>query len=214
MKKAWSIIWYKEIDSTNLEAERCLESLDNLSVLAAICQTAGKGQGDHKWHSEGGENLTFTIVLKYSPERSLAAASQACVSQALALSIKDFLRLRHNVKADIKLPNDIWVNDKKICGLLISHKVRGGKLLASILGVGLNVNQKTFPSNLPNPTSLALEKQALEGHTVENFDLDSELSGLLGFFEEKLDMMFSEQGRSDLASRFTSEATEKPEHLR
>ena len=57
----------------------------------------------------------------------------------------------------MKPPNDIWVEDRKICGILIEHSVRGEKINWSIIGIGLNVNQKEFPSDLPNPTSMALE---------------------------------------------------------
>ena len=163
MKSNFDIIWLDSIDSTNDEVKRRISDLDNLSVLSTLSQTKGRGQGDHIWISEPGSNLLFSIVLKYSssadsvqsPLLSVQAHDQIVISQITALSVVDLLAA-HEIEAKIKWPNDIYVGDKKICGILIEHSVRGNWLTSSIIGIGLNVNQRNFDVNLPDPISMVL----------------------------------------------------------
>ena len=157
MAKKHDIIWLDSIDSTNDEARRRICDLDNLSVLSAVEQTAGHGQRGNTWSAKAGENLTFSIVLKYgfgaTPE--IRALDQSVISEVTALSVVDLLAA-HGIEAKIKWPNDIYAGDRKICGILIEHSVRDGLLSSSIIGIGLNVNQRNFDVNLPNPTSMVL----------------------------------------------------------
>jgi BirA family biotin operon repressor/biotin-[acetyl-CoA-carboxylase] ligase len=162
MTKNNDIIWLTEVDSTNKYVKSNIDSLDNLSVVSALSQTAGRGQGDHTWQSEPGQNLLFSILLK---EPDVAPNCQKAISDAVAESMVKLLE-KHGIEAWIKPPNDIWVRDKKICGILIEHALRSGRISWSILGVGLNVNQTVFPSDLPNPTSMALENQGGNLETI------------------------------------------------
>ena len=157
MAKKHDIIWLDSIDSTNEEARRRTSALDNLSVLSALSQTAGRGQRGNTWSAKPGENLTFSIVLKYGPGATpeIRAWDQSVISEITALSVVDFLGA-HGIGTKIKWPNDIYAGDRKICGILIEHSVRNGLLSSSIIGIGLNVNQRNFDVNLPNPTSMAL----------------------------------------------------------
>ena len=154
MKNNPDIIWLDVAESSNDEARRAIDSLDNLSVVAVRCQTSGRGQGTHTWESAPGENLTFSVVLK---EPGIFPNEQIAISQITALAVVRFLAL-HGIDAKIKLPNDIYVGDRKICGILIENTLCAGKIKWSIVGIGINVNQTTFPSSLPNPTSILLEK--------------------------------------------------------
>ena len=164
MTKRYDIMWFESIDSTNSEAKRRISDIDNLSVLSALSQSEGRGQKGNKWSSVPGENLTFSIVLKFGAEvmnKSLvsfqiAAKKQFVLTEITSLSVVEFLS-RHGIKAQIKWPNDIYVADRKICGILIENSLRGEHLSSSIIGIGLNVNQRNFDVNLPNPTSIALE---------------------------------------------------------
>ena len=157
MKNKHDIIWLEEVDSTNEEARRRISDIDNLSVVSAVRQTAGRGQRGNRWQSADGENLTFSIVLKFGADQleSMAASGQFVISEVAALSVVDFLA-RHDIEAKIKWPNDIYVGDKKICGILIENALKGNCLSHSIVGIGLNVNQTVFDPSLPNPTSMAL----------------------------------------------------------
>ena len=85
----------------------------------------------------------------------LRAGDQFAVSEIAALAVVDLLA-SHDIQAQIKWPNDIYVADRKICGILIENSVRDGFMSSSIIGIGLNVNQTDFDPLLPNPTSMAL----------------------------------------------------------
>ena len=155
MKNVNDIIWLDNVDSTNEEAKRRFHICDNLSVLSAISQTSGRGQKGNVWISETGQNLTFSIILKLSDERTrrIQAYDQFAVSEIAALAVSDYLNSL-DIPAMVKWPNDIYVKDKKICGILIENMIRGEWLSGSIIGIGLNVNQDTFDPSLPNPTSM------------------------------------------------------------
>lgn len=169
MTNKHDIIWLEEVDSTNKYVREHISELDNLSVVAALKQTAGKGQGDHKWHSEPEQNLLFSIVLK---DPDIHASEQVKISDTTAESIVDLLHA-HGIEAWIKPPNDIWVNKKKICGILIEHSLIGSRISWTIIGIGLNVNQTIFPSDLPNPTSMSLENKGadIKALLVEYMDI-------------------------------------------
>jgi BirA family biotin operon repressor/biotin-[acetyl-CoA-carboxylase] ligase len=94
----------------------------------------------------------FSIVLK-SPV--LMAEDHFALNEIAALSVSEFLST-YGIKAQIKWPNDIYVDEKKICGILIENSFRGKSISSSIIGIGLNINQRNFNVNLPNPTSMVL----------------------------------------------------------
>ena len=146
------IIWLASTDSTNEEAKRRISDIDNLSVVSALEQTSGRGQRGNQWYSAPGQNLLFSIVLK-SP--SLIAKNHFALNEMAALSVTDFLSA-YGIKAEIKWPNDIYVGEKKICGILIENSFLGNAISSSIIGIGLNINQRNFNVSLPNPTSLVL----------------------------------------------------------
>ena len=146
MKSKHKIIWLNEVDSTNEEAKRHISVIDNLSVLTALSQTAGRGQRGNSWLSAPGENLTFSIVLKHEPK--VKAYDQFVISEIVSLSVVDFLS-SYGISARIKWPNDIYVGDRKISGILIEHSVTGDSLSSSVVGIGLNINQRNF--NVTNP---------------------------------------------------------------
>jgi len=157
MEKLTDIRWLDTVESTNDEARRLIGGLDNLSVIAARCQTAGRGQGDHKWHSHPGENLTFSVVLKFGEGalEPLEAKDIILITEAVTLALRQYLHDK-GVETRIKWPNDIYAGDRKICGILIENILHGPEVSASIVGIGLNLNQTEFPSDLPNPVSLSL----------------------------------------------------------
>ncbi|MBQ6068438.1 MAG: biotin--[Bacteroidales bacterium] len=151
------IEYFDTLPSTNQYCELLnLEETEEFTVVAAFAQTAGIGQRGNHWEAEPGKNLTFSIVLKPT---WLPIVDQYQLTKAVSLGITDYLRpliAEGNRRVHIKWPNDIYVDDKKICGILITHHIAGGKVSASVVGIGLNVNQIDFPSWVPNPTSLCL----------------------------------------------------------
>lgn len=142
------------VDSTNdyalklIEKGACEEGL----VVLADEQKAGKGHAENSWESEKGKNLTFSLVLK---PFFIEPANQLLITQIVSVAILKFLqRFLPAELVKIKWPNDIYVQDKKIAGILIQNTIRGPKLDYSIVGIGLNVNQKVFFSDAPNPVSV------------------------------------------------------------
>lgn len=186
MKSNYDIIWLNSVDSTNDEAKRRIPELDNLAVLSAVSQTKGHGQRSNTWLSEPGKNLLMSIVLKYAPHGestsdSLAvqAYDQQVISQITSLALVDLLAA-HEIEAKIKWPNDIYVGNKKICGILIENTVLGKWMTSSIIGIGLNVNQRSFDAKLPNPTSMVLCSDGNE----EDFNIEDMLDEFMGIFIE------------------------------
>lgn len=146
-------IWeFPELSSTNDEAARRADELPDRAVIVADKQARGRGQGGNQWESEAGKNITMTVVFR---PRGLPAGDQFAISMAVALGACDFVARRVE-GCTVKWPNDVYVDDRKIAGILIEHVVMGNALSLSLCGVGLNVNQTRFASDAPNPVSLAL----------------------------------------------------------
>ena len=211
MAKKHDIIWLDTVDSTNDEARRRISDLDNLSVLSALEQTAGRGQRGNRWAARAGENLTFTIVLKYGPGALplVRAIDQFTISEITALTVVDLLAA-HGIEAKIKWPNDIYVGNKKICGILIEHSVREGMLSSSIIGIGLNVNQTEFDPSLPNPTSMLLQNTAtpFETHEILKEYMDifctyiDRYMNITGGMSRLRRLYLSQMWRKDVPARF------------
>ena len=135
--------------STNDDARD--EKYHEGDVVWADFQTAGRGQRGHEWHSRKGENLTFSVVLEPT---FVPIAEQFSVSEVVALSLVDMLS-EYDIEAKIKWTNDIYVDDRKLVGILIEHSLSSATLRRTIIGIGINVNQTEFDPSLPNPVSMA-----------------------------------------------------------
>ena len=129
-------------------------------VVVAEFQTAGKGCGTNSWESERGKNLTFSMLIH--PEE-IPANEQFYITEVASVALCETLEHYLSDKVEIKLPNDIYVGDKKICGMLIENRLQGSTIKDSIIGIGLNVNQREFLSDAPNPVSL----HQLLGHETD-----------------------------------------------
>ncbi len=140
----------EETLSTNDDAKStCYHHSD---VIVAERQTKGRGQRGNSWLSGEGLNLTFSVVLE---PHFLAPREQFLISEAVALSLVEALR-EFGIESQIKWTNDIYVGDCKIAGVLIENSLSESSVKRSIVGIGLNVNQKEFSASLLNPTSMVL----------------------------------------------------------
>lgn len=137
--------------------------------LRAIAQSAGRGQRGNSWESAPGQNLTFSLMLR---PQHIPAARAFTVSMAVAVAIADTLAGEMILPVQVKWPNDIYVGDRKICGILIENSLCGARIDSCVAGIGINVNQTRFVSDAPNPTSMALE-------TGRSFVLESVLSKVI-----------------------------------
>ena len=169
------IVKLDKTDSTNTWIAQHEEELDKTSLVYCKEQTAGRGQRGNSWESEPGKNITASIV--FHPE-NFPAEKQFLISEAIALAIVEFLREK-GVEAKVKWPNDIYVGDKKICGILVEHVVVGRNITRTIAGFGININQKLFKSNAPNPVSLIMI-------TGEQYDIDEEIEALASLLDSKI----------------------------
>lgn len=121
------------------------------TVVYTDRQTAGRGQRGNSWESEPFKNVTMSILLR---PKNVAPNQQFWLSEISALAVERVLS-KYIGNVSIKWPNDIYYKDFKICGMLIEHSLSGGKINYTIPGIGINVNQRVFLSDAPNPISLA-----------------------------------------------------------
>ncbi len=150
-----NIIRFPSVRSTSNELKSFSEkeSLPNFTILITDDQTSGKGQVGNTWESEAGKNLTFSVLLY---PKNVAILSQFILSKMVSVAIVQALEYEID-GIEIKWPNDIYIGEKKICGILIENSIMGATLNQTIIGVGININQKVFRSDAPNPTSLVIE---------------------------------------------------------
>ena len=141
-----------ETESTLLCARRYAEETEReFTLVTADYQTAGRGQRGNSWESERGQNLLLALVARPA---FLPAAAQFRLSQTIALAVADTVA-RYTDDVAVKWPNDVYVGDRKICGMLIENSLKGQQMHTSTIGIGLNVNETAFPEYLPNPVSMA-----------------------------------------------------------
>lgn len=187
------ILHLEEVDSTNGWLMREADSLEAPLLVSAHTQTAGRGQRGNHWESEPGKNLTFSVL--YRPYH-FPAIAQFAISEAVALAIVDFLK-SEKIEAMVKWANDIYVEDRKICGILIQHVLIGSEISYTVIGAGINVNQLRFVSDAPNPMSMA----QLTGHS---YDLDSLEKKVSTCLEKRLAETTTVKGRGTLHDEFLS----------
>jgi BirA family transcriptional regulator, biotin operon repressor / biotin---[acetyl-CoA-carboxylase] ligase len=180
-----SIVILDMIDSTNSYGINLLKNqkVEEGTVIISSFQSKGRGNAQNIWESEKGKNLTFSIILY--PE-FLELSNQFIISKAISLGIVDFLKLYID-NVCIKWPNDIYVSDKKIAGILIENFIRDSKFEKTIVGIGINMNQLIFKSDAPNPVSL-------KNITGTNYDLNECLQLVLDLIDNRYQMLKSYDG--------------------
>jgi BirA family biotin operon repressor/biotin-[acetyl-CoA-carboxylase] ligase len=174
-----NLIFYEILTSTNTEASMLLKNNDMKegTVIYTDFQTSGKGQQGNRWISEKGKNLLISIILYPG---SVKPEEQFLISMTVSLGICDFID-RHFAGCKIKWPNDIYVKDDKIAGILIENSIMGNTIESTVAGIGLNINQEKFPAGTGNPVSL-------KNITGKEYQRDSCLKDLLS----DLDMRYKQ----------------------
>jgi BirA family biotin operon repressor/biotin-[acetyl-CoA-carboxylase] ligase len=170
-------LFYENIPSTNLKVSQLLASgnIENGMAVHAAFQSNGKGQQAKFWHSEEGQNLLVSYGVKHDalPVDKLFYLN-AFVSLALVEVLQDYI----DETFAIKWPNDIYVSHSKIAGILIENVLAGHNIKTSVIGIGLNVNQRNFPVQIPNPASMV----HYTGKTLELLPLLDQISGRLSTY--------------------------------
>ncbi len=144
-------IHIEKVDSTNRWLHDYVPAEDEeMTVVTTDYQTSGRGQADNHWESEAHKNLLCSVL--FHPDH-IPASRQFLLSMAVALAVSKTLE-HYTDGINIKWPNDIYWNDRKICGILIENRLSGQRVKDTIAGIGININQRTFHSDAPNPVSL------------------------------------------------------------
>lgn len=162
-----NIFVFDEIDSTNNYAKQLIaDKVVEGTVVLAHYQQTGRGQQGNFWESEAKKNLLFSLIVY---PRFLEAGKQFYLSKIASLALLKVVSSRLK-DARIKWPNDLYVGEKKIAGMLIEPAIKGACIDSTVIGIGLNVNQEVFLSDAPNPVSM----KNLKGESVEREMLLSE----------------------------------------
>lgn len=168
------------VDSTNSYASEMLRQMKPVegTIIYTFEQYKGRGQRGNSWYSEPNKNIALSLILhptfmKIDEQFLLTKIVSLAVSDLMAELIKN-----SDAKVKIKWPNDIYINDKKIAGILIENTVVEKHIQNSVIGIGINVNQTNFNSDSGIPVSLKLL-------TGTEFDLKQLISKLCGFLEAR-----------------------------
>lgn len=191
----YSLVELDEVDSTNaylLNLYRTQQVTSELMTVSAQYQLKGRGQRSSQgWESNRGENLLFSFVIN---PRGVAIKDQFIISQMVALAVEEEL----NTFADgfkIKWPNDIYWHDNKIAGILIETELIGSIFDVAVIGIGLNLNQKEFKGDAPNPISLVQI-------TDKSIRQDEILNHILMRFKTYYDDYISRQDNTVISQRY------------
>lgn len=155
-----------QVDSTNSYLRRRLSEepdLEEYTVVTATDQTAGRGQPGHRWDATAGQNLTMTLLL-HPAELMEDHGTLFDLNILTALAVRHALQreLPQGLEVKVKWPNDLLVDGRKICGILIENTFSSSHLEASVVGIGVNVLQEHFGEGYPTPpTSIAIEQRRL-----------------------------------------------------
>jgi BirA family biotin operon repressor/biotin-[acetyl-CoA-carboxylase] ligase len=171
------ILEFEKLESTQKKAKEIAKKAEPWTVIVAKEQTGGYGRKGNFWYSPKG-GLYFSVILpktKIEDLQILTILAAFCVAR--------ILKENFNFEPFIKLPNDVYVNGKKICGILTENIIFGKEVRNSIIGIGLNTNIEKFPKDLENiATSIKIEL----GKEVDNREL---LEKILEELKEKLEII-------------------------
>ena len=157
-------MYIDETDSTNSLMQRLLRGEEqeyaaclkaDVPLIYTTYQTAGRGQTGNGWESERGKNLLLSYLLR-EPEVNISEMFLLNVIAAVVAhrTIAEWLSFEQRPMLSIKWPNDIYIGNRKIAGILVENSLSGTKIQHSIAGIGINVNQEQWVSGAPNPVSI------------------------------------------------------------
>ncbi len=203
--KETSLLCFDIIDSTNEEAARKAKADAKSGLwIVADAQSQGKGRRGRSWESPAGNNIFMSLLLRpfFLPDKA------SMVTLVMALSVAQAIREATGLPAEIKWPNDIVINKKKAVGILTEMSVKEGFIEYVICGIGINVNQQTFPEEISETaTSLYLES----GRETDRADL---VLRVMERLEENYKTFCQKQNMSDLLTAYHELLINKDAHVR
>lgn len=158
-----SLLYFEELKSTNTYLKQLSrEEISHGLICITNNQTQGRGQYEKNWESQPGKNLTFTIALKPNQSNRFHI-----ITLAFARCMVEELAAMTELETCIKWPNDIYIADKKVGGLLTESVFSGNKIDRVLVGIGLNINQENFPDKLQNKATSLFQLTGKE-HSKEH----------------------------------------------
>lgn len=171
-----NIEYFEEIDSTQEEAKRNIKKYDNGTIIIADKQIKGKGTHGRIWYTNL-DNIAMTIIIKPKLKVKQLEGFTTSIAKNIQMAIKDL----YNIDLEIKLPNDLLLNDKKICGILTEITTIKEEVKEIFIGIGFNVNEKNFPIEvLKIATSLSKE-------TNKNYDREDIICKIIENLEKEIE---------------------------
>ncbi|HAR64437.1 MAG: biotin--[acetyl-CoA-carboxylase] ligase [Candidatus Margulisiibacteriota bacterium] len=151
-------IFFDSINSTNDYAKENINIFEHGSIIRTAHQTAGRGQRGKQWISCDGENIFMTIILKPEYRGKIEKAYIEKIILFSAKAVQKVIKDSYGLDARIQMPNDIYIKDKKIAGVLVEAITQGNVLKGLVAGIGLNCNTLDLPGNISTTaTSLEIE---------------------------------------------------------
>ncbi len=185
---------FPELDSTNSYATELLKKSKPIegTVISTFRQTLGRGQIGSSWESEPHQNISLSVILypTFLPLREPFA-----LNLAVSLAIRDFVATYIEKSVKVKWPNDIYVENRKVAGILIQNTIGQGAIQSSVIGMGINVHQTRFSAAAPNATSFALE-------TGKSFDLYHLIEDLCRPLEQRYLKLKNSPGHQSLQEEY------------
>ena len=168
---------FDSLESTNTYALELVSKSKPIegTVISTFNQTKGRGQIGSKWNSQANKNITISFILY---PNFLPIQKQFLLNCVASLATQELITKYIQKQVNVKWPNDIYINNGKVAGILIQNTLANKTINAAVIGIGLNVNQSTFSPDLPNPTSLKLESK-------RDYNLNELIDNLCFFLEKR-----------------------------
>lgn len=197
MRTQWAgrnVVYYPETDSTNLRVKQLGdEGAPHGTLVVADMQTAGRGRRGRTWESPAGSSIYMSILLR--PD--LLPGAAPALTLVMACSVAEGIMECEDVKVQIKWPNDVIINGKKLVGILTEMSSQIDYINHVVIGVGINVNMTEFPENIrKTATSLRIET----GHKVKRAPL---IAAVMRRFEENYEIFLRTGDMSGLAEKYS-----------
>ena len=183
----FNLFQYESLSSTNDEALRRIASgnAEEGDMICADWQKTGRGQAGNAWFSEPSSNLLCSLILK---PRHIEPARQFVLTQAISLALVNVIEsFVSGQRIQIKWPNDLLINRKKVAGILFQNSIKGQQIDYAVVGIGINVNQQEFGGGLPYAC-------AIRTYTEADVSIDDFRSQMTESIRNYYQLTFSPQG--------------------
>ena len=172
--------YYEKIDSTQKEIWRLVENdnIENGTLIIANMQTNGVGTHGRTWHTDEIGNIAFSMYIQTNCEVSKVEG----LTIKIAIILKEILKDKYNIEVDLKSPNDLMINNKKIGGILTESKIYDKKVKFLVIGIGINTTKMKFTDDIKDIATSIKKEFNIE---IDNNYLISEFCNRLEIYLEE-----------------------------